>query len=387
MFSKRLVTILSLTLIFCSQANALKFRTPNSQEQNKHTGFFAINIDTTSIKRVWQQYIGEIASSGPSYRINAASIGKENIYVSRNNYVYSNTLQAFSIETGNLLWGVEFDALQAQPPVYHDGKLFIQTLGYYGKEKSSLRAYNTSGELIFQTEVSDSDSNVGAPIVDSGIIYAETGQGSIKSYSETTGERLASYKAFDDDYKPSSPALLNNWLISYSDGKLHIFDRDTTSEVASIADPNYSWPGSAVIPIITDDHSALIYSDWHLKKINLLTQQIDFDIPNTSGKPAVDDKFIYTIKNQRLTAIDKMTGKAQWVAYGTVFKNTIESLIVTNNVVFVSDVYGTSAISKNADHSKLWRTEIHGKISLSRKGLFIVSNSGELTAFKFNETE
>jgi hypothetical protein len=111
----------------------------------------------------------------------------------------------------------------------------------------------------------------------------------------------------------------------------------------------------------------LIYSYSHLKKINLLTQQIDFDIQNTSGKPAVDDKFIYTIKNQRLTAIDKMTGKTQWVAYGTVFKNTIESLIVTNNVVLVSDVYGTRAISKNASPPKLWRTDVHGQISLIGK--------------------
>lgn len=372
MKSSILFSSMSVVLSFHLYAAPVEYNTWEMYQGNaQHTGYVPITIAPDKIKRIWQSHVESFEHQ--------AIIGDNAIYVSRANHGYLNTLQAISMDTGNKLWAIDFKDLRAQPPLYHDGKIFIQALGYYSSTESSFQAFDENGKLLFKTAVFDSFGNAGMPIINNGIIYADSDRSSAIAYNEKTGEKLGEYEAYDLYHEPNSPSLIDNVLMKYGNHMIHIYDISTSQLTTRIPLAQETYPNH-FSPIICDHQSFMIDTRGGLSKINFKTKSIIFSIPDIDGVPAVDNENIYAIKNNRLAAIDKLSGKTKWIFYEMIFDKSVHNIIITNNLIFVSDDYGTSAISKDT-HNRLWKTLVHGEMSLSNKGLFIVSDDGTLTRF------
>lgn len=361
---------------------------PMYQGNGQHTGYVPIKIDEKSIIQAWQVPIGKSAFQGLNYSIHPATIGKNAIVVARNNYVYSNTLQAFSIEDGSEMWGMEFKEKAVQPSVYVDGKIVVQTVNN-SMGGTELRAYNEqNGESVYATPFSAQWHSYLAPVTEKGIIYACAGYMSgLNAYDSKSGEKLWSTN-FRNLSENSTAAINANYLVYYNAGYLYLLDRKNGKIIDTIQDPDWSWQGYRdSVPVLSDPHFAIVVVGKNLARYNLKERSVDFKITGISGNPAVDGKMIYVIHNSRLTAFNKNTGDMEWKLLAPEFNNDVQDILVTGNGVFVSDISGTTFFNKSGKHKALWHADVHGKMSLSKAGLYIVSHDGKLTAFRIGEQQ
>lgn len=354
------------------------------QANAQHTGFVPIKVNPNKLIKRWRVSVGDASTPGLNYRIHQASIGKRGVYVARNNYVYSNTLEAFSIKKGKRLWTIDFKELALQPTAYHDGKIFVQTVNN-SIGGTALRVFDErKGHPLFEVPFSAQWQTYNAPLIDGGVIYADAGySGGFNAYDEKEGELKWRFSVGTLS-EGATPALTGDLLVYYNAGSLLLVDKNTGKKQSDIKDPNYAWGGyTDPTPVIATHDTALIVINHTLTQFNLKDKSVGFTMDDVSGYPSVDNKYIYIIKAGLLSALDKKTGELAWQNHDKSFEGEMDEFVVTKNLVLVSDSKGISAISKRGHHKTLWQSDVHGKMSLSQKGLFIVSHDGTLTAFSF----
>lgn len=376
------VWLLSSSLSFSQTTESVNTSTWSMYQGNAaHTGYVPISVNSKKIKKVWDVEVGEQASQGLNYSIHPATIGKKYVYVARNNYVYSNTLQAFSLTDGHVVWSKNFKNLSVQPTAYADGKVFVQTVNNY-LDGTLLRAYEeNTGEVVFESPFSAQWHSYNAPVIDNNVVYACSGYMSgLNAYEASSGEQLWS-TPFSDLSDNATSAVNKKYALYYNAGVLYKLDKKTGNVLSEIQDRNWQWNGySDVTPVLFRDNFAFVTANQYLTKFSLTTDKSDFEIANISSNPSIDKKNVYVIKDKHLTAINADTGKTVW-SVDDVNYDKVEDIIVTDNLVFVSDGYETKAYSKTNKHAVVWSVKIGGKMSLSSKGLFIVSHDGTLSAF------
>lgn len=346
-----------------------------------HTGFVPLDIDPNKIQKLWQVNLGQIDTPGISYIVYPATIGKKYVMVSNS---HSHTLEAFSFKNGRLKWSKSFNST-VQPSAYSDGTIFVQTVNNYSPS-TLLRAYKENdGELVFESPFTAQWQNYNAPVIDNNVVYACSGYMSgLTAYNTNSGEELWS-TTFMDLSEGATSAVNKNHVLYYNAGYLLKLSKTTGDLISQIKDPKWTWQGyTDVTPVLYKNRFAFVTVNHYLTKFNLEKDKVDFSLDNVTSTPSVDTQNIYVIRNQKLTAIDVLTGKTLWESKET-FTDSIEDILVTNNLVFISDGNETIAFSKTDEHEAIWKEPIGGKLSLSTRGLFIVSPEGKLTAYRFNE--
>lgn len=350
------------------------------QGNKQHTGYVPITINTKKIIQSWQATVGETARSGLNFSIHQASVSPKLVFVARNNYAYSNTLQAFAIENGKEIWSKSFGEARVQPSAYSDGIVYVQTVNNYSP-KTLLRAYQEdNGESIFNAPFSAQWQSYNSPVIDGDIVYGCSGYMSgLTAYNKRTGEKFWNVSFYDLSDK-ATIAINDKYAVYYNAGKLIKLNKNNGTIVSTITDSKWSWNGyDDTTPVLDGNQYAYISIHNHLTKFNLASDEVVYTIDDVTGYPSIDSENIYIIHSALLTAYDKKTGLLKWEINSENGKP--EGMLVTKNAVFLSNYLGTTAYSKRNNHKALWHTTIHGELSLTNQGLFIVSHSGTLTRF------
>ncbi|AQP98746.1 hypothetical protein B0W48_02375 [Pseudoalteromonas aliena] len=95
---------------------------------------------------------------------------------------------------------------------------------------------------------------------------------------------------------------------------------------------------------------------------------------------AIAEGRIYYTNGQNILVLDESTGEqlANWPVSNEGSLNS--NIALTNNVLFVGDLYSTYALS--IDNGKvIWQTSVSGKLSLSKNGELLINTSTEIRAF------
>lgn len=353
------------------------------QGNAQHTAYVPIKINPKSIYQSWVVSIDEEKSSGLN-KIHPATIGSEHIIVSSTNYAYSNTLQAFSIKDGHVVWSKDYGSAGVQPTAYNNHTVYVQAVNN-SLGGTLLYAYNErNGDLIFQAPSTAQWHSYKAPVIDNGFIYACSGYMSgINAYKMSSGSLLWS-KSFNSLSENATSAVNKQFLVYYNAGSLLKMDK-ASGEILSITpDDAWSWDGyDDPTPVLMDEKAALIVTNKTLTRFNLQTDSIDFRISDVASTPAVDSTNIYVAQKNSLVALNKETGKQQWNVQTGFNEGSVQDVILSQNLVFISDGKQIKAFSKVKDHPLVWSASVGGSMSLSTKGLFVVSHEGTLTSFKF----
>lgn len=349
------------------------------QGNTRHTGFVPIDIDVNNIKQIW-----EINSEAYYYgEHHQAIIGQYYIFLATAGQ--KNRLEAFSPMDGHAVWVKDFGKLWPQPTAYSDGTLFLQTVeaNYYGSDFITLTAYKEeSGDVVFES-FAGGNGTYKAPVIDNEIVYVcetELFLAKLVAYNKYSGTKLWDL-SFDTTLCGTSLAVNNNYAIYYNKKTLFKIDKKTGVVLSSIKDEhrqeNYDFDDLVLI----GENSAYVTVNNYLTKYNLKKNKVDFALANVTSTPSTDDKNLYVIKDKYLTAINADTGKTVWKNSENMYE-TITGVVVTNNLVFISTKDGTKAYSKTKKHDVVWQVNDGGKLSLSTKGLLIVSKEGTLTMYK-----
>ncbi|KTC67940.1 outer membrane biogenesis protein BamB [Legionella birminghamensis] len=349
-----------------------------------HTGYVPIVIDTAKIKQIWSVDVGQDGFPGMNTEIHQASIGHKYVFVSRYNYGQANSLEAFSFEDGHVVWSVDLNHLAVQPSAYSDGVVYVQTV-YGDSRKTRLWAFDeNSGEYLFSSQFLAEYQSYKAPVIDNDKVYASGGfRAGIVAFNAHKAGRLW-FTHFDRYGEEATAAVNEKYVLYYNACVMYKLDKNTGDILSKIQDDYCEWKRDYdPTPVLFGNDFAFVTSNQYLTKFNLAEDKVEFAINNVSSNPSVDDKKVYVIKDSQLTAINAETGDVVWSIDASDFRK-VEDLVVTKNLVFVSDRKKTRAYSKSKKHELVWQADVGGKLSLSSKGLFIVSHSGTLTAFNIN---
>ncbi|MCE3043853.1 PQQ-binding-like beta-propeller repeat protein [Legionella sp. 16cNR16C] len=350
-----------------------------------HTGYVPIAIDPELIRQLWAVSVGRDGFPGWRTEVHQASIGQKYVFVSRYNYGQANSLEAFSFTDGQVVWTADLNHVAVQPSAYHDGVVYVQTV-YSDSYKTRLRAFDeNTGEYIFSSHFPAQYQDYKAPVIDEGVVFISSGYYSGITAFDAHKDNKLWHTPFPRLSNGASPAVNKQYALYYNAGYLYKLDKNKGKVLAKIHDDNWEWSNDYdPTPVLLGD-SAFVTSNHSLTKFNIAEDKIEFAISNVSSNPSVDDKNVYVIKDSHLTAINAGTGDVVWSIDSSEY-HKVEDLLVTKNLVFVSDGKETKAYSKSKKHEVVWQAPVGGKMSLSSRGLFIVSKKATLTAFGINST-
>lgn len=370
-----------ILLIFCSSASA---RIDNEtslwsmyQGNAQHTGFVELSIKPDKITQKWSIAIDKCANMD----VFGATLGKKYLFIAVNNYNCPSSLQTFSFEDGRLIWKKQYKA-GINAVAYNQGKVTFQTKKAFSPLTAIHSLDENDGQEIFSTGFDSLWQSIEVPVIENGKIFAGVGYYSgIAAFDERNGENIWTTEFHSTHLDSGGPALNSMYLIFYTDGFLYNLNKNTGDIISSIKNDNNSYSMRNSTPILSDENDVLIVTGDHLTKFNLRNSNIDFTINNVNGEPVVDDHYLYLIQDGYLVALDKNTGNLIWRSNYFLGSPQVHNLIVTENLIFISNEEKTIAIEKYNHHEVAWFSEIHGLMSLSNKGLFIVSPDASLTVF------
>lgn len=357
---------------------------PMYQQNADHTGYINSKINADKITYEWKQFVGEAPGGVVNY-LSQPVVADKLIYVSRSNYVYSNTLQAFSTKDGHEVWKKTYGHVMINPPAVVNGIVYVQTVNNESPD-TALYGYDaTSGKILFKAPTSAQWENYLAPTVFAGNVYADGGgYGGMYSFDAKTGNQnwFSGLEQFDE----WTPAVNEKYAIAYTGGHLHALDRLSGKSVVDVTDTHYSWSGysSGFSPVLLGKDKVLGIQSGYLSLFDLVNSNVDWSIgPGFEGQPAYDGKFIYAVKNNGLIALDQ-SGHQAWVWFQD-NENVRGQLLVTNNLIFVTTNKKTYAISKKT-REPVWSYEVTGTLAMGMGHLYVLCDDGTLNSFAVKDS-
>lgn len=303
------------------------------------------------------------------------------VFVSRSNYVYSQTLQAFSINNGEEVWNINYGYPYVNPPSTDDKRVYIETSDSSDSNFYSHKA--TNGEILFKTPLGSQWQYYLAPTIYKSSVYTGGDNGVMRSFDKDTGK--INWTVPLDRYDKWAPAVNDKISVAYIDGKLYVIERTSGKWLYAIIDPNYSWIGYSTdgAPVLVNNHTVVVAQSGYLTFFDLNKKEITHsDGPGFFGQPSTDGKQVFVSKNGDLTVIDANSMEKNWSWYKE-GEEVTGQFIVTKNHIFLSTDKNTYVIDKKT-HKEIWSYPGTGKLSLAKGHLFISSPYGYLVAIKVN---
>lgn len=356
---------------------------PTFQGNAAHTGFVPVILDTKKFQFAWKTYIGKQASPGLNYTISQVMVSGVLAYVSRSNYVYSNTLQAVATQDGKMIWQKQYGGIQTTPPAVIGDKVYMQAEDYGGYH-SALNVYNNiTGDEKFSAPLGSLWEYFLSPVFYAENVYFVNANG-LYSYSINLNTRnwVAGIAA---EYDRWTPAVNKNFVITYGDGYLLVYDRASGKLLEQIKDPHYSISGEETTnkaPVLVSNGIVAGIDGGFLTLFNIANHRVlTSDGPAFIGQPAIDSHFIYAVQNNSLVALKHNSTLIPVWYWAPSNQQLLGQLIDTTNLVFVSTRFNVYAISKKT-HKVVWKYPAGGKLSLGMGYLFIMQHSGYLVAIR-----
>jgi outer membrane protein assembly factor BamB len=337
----------------------------NYQANAQHNGWVDITLDKSHFKQRWHN----------------TSVGSNGNAVAADGYVFvvsgSDKLQAQDAKSGTLLWTqtLASGSLDYSRPTYADGIVYVLARGLSSKILNAFAAVD--GKLLFNAELQSSSGYQSTPVVADGSVYIGSHyQAPAYAVDAKTGQSKWMQLIEQNGY--SLPAIAGNYALEYSvnPARLVALDRTTGNVAYEIADSQsslYTW-GTAV-PVVAGDY--VLVNLWNrVSAFNLSTRKFAWDVVDAdlASQPVVMGDRWYVINNGLIEIRSLATGELiASIRGGTSFN---QDLVVTNNLLFVSDRVNTYAY-RLEDYMRVWTlADKSGSMVLAEGALLVMSADG-----------
>jgi hypothetical protein len=345
-----------------------------------HTGYVPATLDPVVFTKLW-----ETAISTSGWGNNQAAVGGGRVFVSTYGYFADQQLAALDAATGAVLWTRDFGAIHSvDPPTYADGTVYVATGGH---EDSFLWAFDaaTGGER-FHTAYENQWSRWQAPVISGGNVYMAGGYyGGMYSFDAAGGERWFNQLGQYDGFTPAVAGGLVYAFTGMVSPSITVTDAATGAVVDSLSDPSLvamGWTLGAT-PVLGAAHDVLTAQGNRLLSFDLQGHRLAWQAQGSfGGQPVVANGVVYAMNGLDIEARRESDGSQLWVWHRPNGTQLLYDMIVTRNLLFVSDGATTFAFDLDA-RLQGWSYPAGGELSLGKDGLLLIARTdGTLTAIK-----
>ncbi|GGY43677.1 hypothetical protein GCM10007387_27280 [Pseudoduganella albidiflava] len=295
----------------------------------------------------------------------------------------SGAVRAISEETGTEVWRKDHTYTHLYPAAVANGRIYylegsptawLRTLDQAGVNLSGFAIHGAAGQ---QNE---------APIVHGNGVYVEAGYDSLMArYDAATG--TLAWRADGIPHDTKTPAASGDHLYVYGQKTLYKVRASDGKVAASIRnDGVVSDRGMAENVVLSGTgRMAFVVEDGTLFAFDVTRDTLAWrSTGKVAGLPAVANDMLYIFgwDGTTVDARDVATGTVQWTA-SRPSPGASSTLLVTNNLVFVSGANSTWAIDLTT-HKKVWEYPLGGELSLSNRGILYIAGGGKLVAFNLH---
>ena len=351
-----------------------------------HTGHIALKTPSPGAFTVaWTAQLP--TSSDFGWNIPVTGAGR--VFVSDNVWFQTGHLYALDLATGAMQWSHEFTSPTyggipiMNAPAYKNGMAYVSTGGH---EDAALWGFDAAtGQQKIRSPISAQWETYYSPTPAGDELYMNGGYyGGAYAFHSRTGAQAWSNFGLSQ-YDHWTPAVDEHYVYAYTT-RLDVLDRKSGATVFSIADPGFDWWGYSVgcAPVLGTQRDLIVTQAHRLVSFDLDKRAVKWSVPIDGGyyemtQPSVVDGRVFIAEGSQVKVFDEATGQL----IGTKALNgMVESTVVlTNDVGFVSTTSGTVAFDVHQPQRVVWRNAAHGKLVVSRDGtLLILGSTGLLTA-------
>lgn len=366
-----------------------------------HTGVVRQTVKPDRFHVLWSRKLTNDQSQSrepESYSLKGPVVTDKLIYfIATDGYSVNGDFYALDVASGKTVWRVPMDYYSnLTAPAFANDRLFIVASGR--NANTTLKSFNAiSGELIFTIPLDSSGLSDLSPLAIDDAVYTCT-MGLFRTNAATGSHDWVNKYIYS-----SYPVYSKHTLFIANDNQLTIVDAENgrMDVELSLDGASYNYFRDT-IPII-DDVKHMLYGIWSfndfenhiyldsLVGIDLAKKQVRFQTPfSVSGQPLLLDESIavYTVdslKKIKLLIVSADNGQIKWDWYPDNGDKLSSSnrLVSTGEVIFVPGENNTYAVSAKT-HKTVWKSALHGRMSLGLNTLFIISNDDTVTAIGLN---
>ena len=287
-------------------------------------------------------------------------------------------LIAHSEETGKELWRTYLGSYSFQttsPPAAADGKIYFSTKD---DEPNFWVVEQTTGAVLSKKKFySQRQANM-APTVLGGNVFTPTGYyRGMSMYSTVTNKLIWEMTQYPLD--AVTPSVDATHLYAVNDGTLFAM---SVSDGKPAYDINAGAPASGTasftVPVLSGKQTAFAVSGSAVVCYDLATRSVKWKSgQNVNSTPVVAKDVVYVLgaKGTVLEAYAAADGALLWTSAPLAGNTIFRSIILTDNVAFVSAGESTVALDL-ASRKVVWTYPVGGSMSISNRGVLYIAGAG-----------
>lgn len=346
----------------------------------QHSGFNYMDNTQLLLNLKWSKYMTNSI-------MNPACIVNDKVVVSTDAYGYTDKgLYVMDIETGEIDWSEIFTDLEyVNPPSFAYGRIYMQLIN--GPNGNELQAYDiNTGNLLWASPYGAQWERHFAPTIANGRVFINGGTyGGAYAFDAFHGYQYWFYDLAQVD--EWTPAYYNDTVYTFTadygpGGHLAALNSYSGILLWEITNIPYTGFGSGVgaAPVIdTINRVIIVSSSSHQHAISLDTHDVLWQKTGKFVSPAIHNNIVYSAANNTLSALDILTGDVLWT-FSTQEEIAYQP-VISGDHIFLSTETDVYAVNIN-DHSQKWHYEVGGHVTIGL-GYLLVSSSetGKLYAF------
>ncbi len=356
-----------------------------SQGNAKHTGYVPITINTQTLKQQWRQPIDSVDFDALAQPI----VGDHHVilYTNDQRKQLGSRILSYGIDKGDLAWTNHVKDRRILFVAYGNDKVLAMTES--GQGIYTLDALDKqTGQMQTATELSrlvDFD-NSGGLIIDNSVVYA-TLVGTLEVFAVADNQEQYAWRYQQEWYSPGlglPPSATDDSILTARADHLIVNKKDN-GMITEDLDLDNEYGVILSSPMVIDKEHVYVRAElrrgeYFLYRFNLVNQTSE-KVTDIRSNPVSDGRLIYFIRGVHLVALDVKTSALVWQTFMPTDSETLSDLIVTDNVIFVSNSRGTWAMDKSRPGHKLWHIPQHGQLALTDTGLYILEGDRKTQAY------
>jgi uncharacterized protein YjdB len=343
------------------------------QGNAQHSAFVDATIDPGSFVERW---VTTPIANGGYYQ---PTTGGGRLYLSTSFYFGGQKVLALNPTNGAQLWARDFGEIYGINQVTYDGGFVYLTSG--GHEDTYLWSLNAAdGTLKYQTAFDSQWEHWMAPVISGSTIVTAGGYyGGMYGFDRASGTKLFF----------NSGTQTDNWGPAAWGGLVYITDggvkgiTPTDGKVATqISDSRVQ---GVTTPVIGGNNDLLTITGNRLVSVDLPGKKVAWEQSGTyTGMPVVGGNVVYGFSGTVVAARNEADGSLLWSWTPPAPYTQMQSMVLTNNVLFVSTSSGyspgaTFAIDL-ASHLTVWSYPMSGSMALSSQGVLYIVQGAKVAA-------